>query len=816
MSAIFQSLRFGLRMLRKSPGISAMAILALALGIGLTTMMFSVLYSVLYRGLPFEQAERLVHVNGTDPAHDRQRIDVPFHDYLELRDAQHSFESLAGFYTGTLNLSGTGEQAERFDGAFLSANTFDLLHVRPALGRNFLPGEDEAKAEPVVILGHEVWKNRYGGDPNVLGRAVRMNGVPATIIGVMPEGFAFPQSQQVWVPLRLDPVKPPRGSDDEMGLDVMGRLRDGVSLDEAQAEFVQLGKHLEQEYPATNKGVSLVVKPLLDQFIPPMISSLFWTMFGAVGLVLLMACANVANLLLARTAVRTKELAVRTALGAGRARIVLQLLVETLVLSACGALLGVGLAHLGVWAFDRATAAIQGRPYWLDFSFQTVAVVFIVAVTGLSALISGILPALQASRTDINAVLKDEARGNSSLRAGLLSKALVVFEVALACGLLVAAGLTIQTVANLRNLDLGFDMKARMTARVALFESSYPNDAARATFFDQLLRRLRARPDVAAAAVTTNLPSLGSWGFRYGLEGKAYPTRDDYPRTNGAIVSGGFFETFGGRVVSGRDFNEHDVIGAPGAVIVNESFARKVFGGEDPVGKRLQLIRGEHDEAPWLTVVGLTQDLHLNSLEADPGSNGADPAGIYLPAAQNAQRFMSIAVLGRGPAKELAPALRSEVAAIDADLPLYWVGTMDERVAEQTYFFRVFGTLFIVFGGVALFLASVGIYGVMSVSVSRRTQEIGVRMALGAQRFQVVGLVLKQGAWQVGLGLTFGLGLAWLGAQLLQHILFGVQPHDPATFAGISSVLAATGLLACAMPASRASRVDPMVALRHE
>jgi predicted permease len=811
MRAALQSLRFGFRMLLKNPGLSVVATLALALGIGLTTMMFSIVYGVVLRPLPFEAAEQLIHLETNDLPHDVQSREVPFHDFLDWRAAQRSFEGLAGFYTGTVNLSGD-EKPERFEGAFISANAFELLRVQPLLGRSFREGEDTPQAQAVVLLGHEVWENRYNSDPDIVGKPIKMNGEPATIIGVMPEGFLFPRRHQLWVPLRLDPFKPPRGSDQVMTLEVYGRLRPEVSLDEAQLEFVSIAKRLEQAYPEWNKGIGTVLKPYADEFIGDQIRALFFTMLGAVFLVLLIACANVMNLLLARTSTRAKEIAVRSALGAGRRRIVAQLLVETLVLALAGALLGMGLAHVGVRLFDVSTAAVEGRPYWVRFDVNPAVLLFVLGVTGLSAFVSGLIPALQASRVDINTLLKDESRGSSSFRLGRLSKALVAAEVALSFGLLIGASLMIRTVINVRNIELPFETAHLFTARIGLFESVYPTEPSRVAFFEGLLRRLRERPEVVSAAVTTTLPVLGSWGFRYELEGVAYPKPEDRPRTQGAIVSEGFFETLGASALAGRVFDARDAADGPPSVLVNRSFAEKVWPGQDPLGKRLRIPGGDKEPA-WLTVTGVVPDLWLQEID---DQDDQDPAGIYLPMPQNVQRFMSLMVLGRGEPNTLASVVREEIAVLDPDLPIYWVRSMDEAIARETWFYNLFGTLFTIFGLCALFLASVGIYGVMSFSVSRRTQEIGVRMALGAQRRDVLGLILRQGAWQLGIGVALGVGLAWGVSRLIQNILYGVEPRDPATFAITAAVLGSVGLMACFIPARRAARVEPMVALRYE
>jgi putative ABC transport system permease protein len=811
MTEFFRDLRFGTRMLFKNPGLTAAAGLALALGIGLTAMMFSIVEGSVLKSLPFERAERLMHLETNNLSKGRQSLEVYAHDFWDWREQQTSFEGLAGFYTGTVNLSGT-EKPERFNGAFISANAFEMLRARPLIGRTFREGEDLPGAEPVVILGHDVWKNRYGSDPGILGQSVRMNAKSATVVGVMPEGFKFPLNEDVWAPLPLDPAQIKRG--EGMTLEVFGRLKDGVSLDQARLEFATLARRLEEAYPETNQGVGSVIKPYTEEFIGDEISAMLFTMLGAVGLVLLIACANVTNLLLARTAARGKEVAIRSALGASRMRVVRQLLAESLMVAAAGAVLGVGLAYLGIHLFNAAIDDVN-KPYWIHISLNGTVLLFAIGITAFAGLVSGILPAWQASRADVNSFLKDESRGSSSFRMGRLSKGLVVAELALSCGLLVGAGLMIKSVVNLRTVDYGIESKNVLTARMGLFETSYPAKADQAQFYERLHESLQALPGVQAAALTTSLPVTGSWGNVYRLEGQTYED-DRLPELRYAIVTPGFFDVFGVKLREGRDFGSQDREGSLPVAIVNESFARKAWPGESPLGKRVRLGRPLDGEQPWRTVVGVVPDMRMNGLGGGPGSRQSGPEGLYVPVSQDGQRFMSMTVRTHGPPMAITQQVRDAVVALDKDTPLYWVWTMEEAIARSGWFYNVFGSLFVIFGAVALFLAAVGLYGVMAFSVRRRTQEIGVRMALGAQGRDVLGLILRQGTWQIGIGLALGLVLAWTLSRLLGFILFEVNPRDPTIFVGITLTLATVGLLACLIPARRAARVDPIRALHHE
>jgi predicted permease len=805
MPSLIHNLRVGARLMLKNPGVTVIAVLALSLGIGLTTTTFSIVYGALYRGLPFEDAHRIMHLERNNLSQDVESMEVTLHDFLDWREQQTSFERLAGFYEGTVNVSGT-EKPERYDGAFISANAFDILRVRAIRGRAFRDGEDDPAAPPVILLGYRVWQDRFDGDPEVVGQTVRANGEEMTIVGVMPEGFEFPTNQDLWLPLRMDPLRIERG--EGTTLEVFGRLQDGMALDQARAEMASIARRLELEYPETNEGVSTVIKPFTEEYIGEEASTLLFTMFAAVFLVLLIACANVANLLLARTAARTKEVAIRTALGANRLQVILQMIAEAFVLSAVGAAIGLGLGWVGVRLFNNAIASTE-PPFWIDIKIDPVAVAFVVGLAVVCAVIAGVVPALQATGTRVHEVLKDESRGTSSLRLGRLSRGLVVTEIALSVGLLVAAGLMIKSVTNLRNIDFGFAKDNVFTGRVGLFETDYPDEASRAQFAEELVRRLEAMPGAQAASLSSSLPATGSGRNRFAVEGEAYATDRDYPLTRIIYASPNLFSTFDVNVLEGRDFRWSDGEDALPVTVVNQPFARKFFPGDSPVGRRIRLGDSETEE-PWLTIVGVVPGMYMGGVDND------DPEGIYVPISQSPIRFMSIAVRAEGNPMGMAPIVRDEVIKIDRDLPIYWVWTMADAIARNTWFYRVFGTIFMIFGGVALFLASVGLYGVMAFSVSRRTQEVGVRMALGAQGKDVVKLVFRQGLVQLMIGLVIGLALAAALSRGLDVILFRVEPWDPVIFLAIVIVLILTSVAASVVPARRATRVDPMVALRYD
>lgn len=808
MSGMWKDLRYAARMLRKSPGTSAVAVLALGLGIGLTTIMFSIVYGGVWKGLPFEKSGNLLHVERNNLSRDIESMEVTLHDFLDYREQQTSFEGLAAFYTGTINLAGS-ERPERYDGGFISANAFDLIRVQPILGRDFRDGEDSPAADPVMLLGYHVWQDRFDGDPNVVGQVARVNGEQTTIIGVMPEGFRFPVVEDVWVPLRLDPLEIERG--EGMTLEVFGRLRDGVSRDEAAAELQAIAGRLAEAYPETNEGVGAAVKPYIEEFIGAEPRAMLYTMLGAVFLVLLVACANVANLLLSRAATRSKELAIRSAVGASRFRVMLQLVGEGLVLAAAGALLGLAISLVGIELFNRALAPTD-PPFWIQIGLHPLVLIFVIALTALAGVLSGILPAIQASGNAVNEVLKDESWGSSGFRVGRLSKALVVGEIALSLGVLVAAGLMIKSVINLKTIDLGFQTEATFTARMGLFEADYPDTTSRREFYREVLRRVSERPGVEAAAIVTALPGAWSYGGQFGIEGEIYDRDQDYPIARWAVASPDFLDVYGVQVLEGRSFDGRDTHDALPVAIVNRSFAEHFFPEGAALGKRIR--QGASDsEQPWRTIVGVVPDMYMQGLS----NLEEDGWGVYFPLDQYDTRFAYVALRAAGSEPmSLAGGARDDVMAVDPDIPLYWVQTHQAAIEEQTWFFRVFGNLFTVFGVAALFLAAVGLYGVMSASVSSRTAEMGIRMALGAQGQDVLRLVLRQGAAQVGIGMALGLALAALLSRGLEIILFQVEPWDPAVFALIAAVLAAVGMLASYIPARRATRVDPAVALRYE
>ena len=788
-----------------------MAVLALTLGIGLTTTMFSIVYGALLKGLPFPEANRLAAIARQNLSRGMTRLRTPIHDFHDYRDQQHSFSAIAGFYQGTVNVSGA-EKAERFDGAWVTAEMFDVLQARPQLGRTFTREEETPGRGNVAVLSYTMWQDRYAGDPSIIGKSIRANGQPYTVVGVMPPKFEFPDRQAIWMPVQLDANALERGAGQQ--LQVIARLKPGVSFDAANVDVATIARRIASEYKTTNEGITAVVAPIIDSQIGPQPRRLLWTMLGAVFFVLLIACANVANLLLDRAAHRTKEVGIRTALGASRLAVVRQFLAEALVLAGCGAVFGTLLAQAGVTLFNRAIADTN-PPFWLDIRLHPPVLLFVIATAAVASLISGAIPAYQSSRADINEILKDESRGASSFRIGRLSRGLVIFEIALSCGLLVASGLMVRSVVKLRTMDPGVATANIFTARVG-FPGTYTDTTAQIQFFDELTRRLAALPSVQGVSLSTQLPAVGGDGSTVAVEGKSYATDRDYTFTHALTVSPGFFDTFRVTPLQGRAFNADDRAETLPVVIVNQSFVRKNLGGEDPIGRRIRLggpdpkaLANAQSKAPWLTIVGVIPDIFTG----DTG-NPRD-AGVLLPLSQHRASFVSVAV--RAPnAMSLTPSVRAAASSLNADIPIYEVSAMDEAIAKNVWHVRVFGGLFMAFGIAALLLAAIGLYAVMAFSVSRRAREVGIRIALGARTAHVLVLVFRTGLIQLGVGMTLGLGLAALVSQLVAGVLFDVQPRDPVTFAMVVGVLSAAGLLACYVPARRAARVDPLSAMRSE
>ena len=788
----------------RQPGMSALAVIALALGIGLTTTMFSIVNGAALRGLPFPQSDRILHVAPFNVA-ERDDVDSRAHGVAQFMARQRSFEHLAAFRFGAANVVGPDGIPERYRAAWITPNTFRLLRVAPMRGRDLHDEESRPGAAPVVIIGYKVWHERFKGAQDVIGQPLRINGTVMTVVGVMPPKFAFPADEQLWPAATIDPAAPRLPN--EPVYEMIGRLRPGVSAEQATAEMATIWDQLAQEFPDRyEKGFTTETKTYIQEFLGSEIIGMLFAMLAAVLGVLAIACVNVANLVLARAADRAREIAVRTAVGASRWRVVRQMMVEVLVLAMAGAAAGLGIAWAGVTLFNRAIVDTR-PPFWIDIRIDGTVLAFVTGVTVLSAFIAGIVPALRASRADVTTVLNDEGRGTSSLRMGRLSRGLVIVEMALSFGLLVVSALTIQSIVNVGTVDYGFATADVWTGRVELPQHDYSDDGRRRQFATSLLERLQGVPGVQRTALATGFPPFAP---RYAIKfpGQTYPEDRGYPEARSLTVSPDFFDVLRVRVVQGRGFDSRDRDGVDGVAIVNESFARKYFP-DGAIGRQFALARGDHQQ--WRTIIGIVPDLGMDVID-----RGRTPEAFYLAMVQVPPERFAVLLDTSGSPLAVTSAVRQAIRDVDANLPVFGVTTVESAMYLNGWPFRVFGTLFLTFGFAALFLAVVGLYGVTAFSVRRRTQEIGVRMAMGAGRDDVLRMVLKQGFTPVGIGIVLGTGLAALLASALDIMFFGINRHDPLTFTAIAIVLTATGLGACLVPARRAAAVDPMVALRYQ
>jgi len=811
MGTILKDLRFGARSLLRMPGSAAVAVMVLGIGIGLCSFMFSLIYGLYFRGFDLPEADRVFLVYETNVEQNQLQRGVPIQNFADWRERQTSFTGLMGATTGTINVVGS-DQPVRFQGAFVTANSFSLLGVEPIIGRGFVEGDDAPGAPLNVVLSYGAWQDHYGSDRSVIGMDVRVNGEPGTILGVMAEDFSVPEGSDIWVPLRDDPLATPRGQG--RSVIVYGRLRDGVSRDQAALEMAGIASQLEREYPVVNEGISAQLYTPVEANLDGTINMIFAAMMFAVICVLIVACANVASLLLARASMRTKEAGLRVALGGSRFRVMLPFFTEAFLLAAAGAVVGIGITYIGVDWFDGVTDPSRtGRPTFMQFKVDLPILAFVIGMTAFTSMVAGIFPALKMSQTDVNSVLKDEARGSSGLHVGRMSRVLVTAEVALSVALLVGAGLMTKSIVNLGDAVYPFETEALFTARVGLFETEYPDVVARQQFWTDLVNELERLPEVSAVGLTDILPYQGNSRRRVALDGVQYADPGDLPVLNRALVTPGYFAALGVEIVGGRGFVAQDDVASELVAIVNQPMIDRYFEGQNAIGRRFR--EGAADSLPLITIVGVSPDL----LMGGPELQGQDfePAGYYIPVRQSDARFLSVAALARsGNATSITGDVRGAVRRVDPNLPIYNVFSEAEVVDRQIWFYNVFGTVFIVFGLAALFMASVGLYGVLSFTVSRRTQEMGIRMALGAASGDVIGLVARQGASQLGVGLAIGLVLAFGVTRIVALLMYQVDPQDPMVFGGVVSLIVLVGMAASYFPARRATSVNPVQALRSE
>ena len=816
---LWRDLAYACRTLRSAPGFTLVVVLTLGLAIGVNNTVFTFVNAILLRGLPFDHPDRIVSLT-TEDAQGRS-LAVSRLDFYDWRDQARSFSGLSMFQIQPMSVSDEARPAEQRFGAYGTANMFALIGERPLLGRDFQPADDQPDAEPVAILSYGVWTTRYGGDPSTIGRTIRVNGVVATVTGVMPRGFHFPNNSDVWMPWSKLPAGQRTAARQVRNFTVFGRLAPGVTLQQARAELDTIGARLTQAFPASNKDLRPVVQPYDDgsssrwlPFAPQRIRLVFYSLWGAVALVLLIACANVANLLLVRAGRRSREIAIRLSLGAGRWRLIRQLLVESVVLAAMSGAVGLGLSMAGVRIFDALLSATLAKPAWMTFPMDARVLALFVAICVVTALVFGVAPAVHVSKTDVHDVLK-EAGGRSvagGLRTRRWTSALVVVEIALTLVLLAGAGFMMRSFLVLYGTDLGVDTSHLLTASVYLPFARYGRPASRAgDFYRRVEARLSGVGAIEASALTTNYPLTSSGFLRdMAVDGRPAPEQGKAPKVGMNGVSAGYFDAIGARPVSGRELTQADEVPGRVGAIVNERLSSMYFPGENPIGRQITLTDAAQRSQPTTaTIVGVVPNIGQRA-QALP------IPFVYLPYQIDPQLGMFIVLRAAGDPIGLAPIVREEMRTLDPDVPLMEIQTEDAFQARAWWPFRVFGSMFATFATIALVLSAVGLYAVTSYSVAQRTQEIGVRMALGAQSEQVLWLVLRRAIWQLAIALPIGIAGAFGVGRLLQSIIIRTSGRDPLTIAAIAGIMVAVSLAACLVPARRATRLDPLNALRDE
>ncbi|HEV2388851.1 MAG TPA: ABC transporter permease [Candidatus Acidoferrales bacterium] len=809
METLLQDVKYGLRVLARSPGYVALAAAALALGIGVNTAIFSVADAFLFEAVSFPQLGRLVMLFQTLPREQSARANVSPGDYEDWKRQQRSFAQLAAWQWGQVDLSGNGipEQAYGFR---VTSNFFGELGVAPAMGRAFLPEETVPGKNQVAVLSHQLWVRRYGGDPSILGKTIRVDGRSLAVVGVMPMDFDYPVPADLWLPLAMtDQEKADRN---RHSLHVVGAIAPGVTLDQARAELGLIQQRLVDRYPNTDKGWGTRAEWMRTHISSDLTRQYVILLVVAVGFVLLIACANVANLQFARATRRQRELAVRTAMGASRWRLTRQLLTESILVSVVGAAAGLLLAQWSIHLILSHMPASVAREIagWYKIRLDTRAFLFALAAAVAAGVLAGLAPALESSNPDLNETLKEGGRGGSAGRARRRWRSVfVVAEIALSLILLIGAGLLVKGFRALTGLNDQFEPDSLLTLRVDLPHYRYGDIRARALFYQQALRGLAALPGAQAVALATNVPygDDAEWGG-FAIEGR--PTRpDEHPGAYWEIVNPDFLGILHVPLLQGRPLTDQDGPGAAPVALVSETMVRKYFRGENPLGRRIKL-NTVSSPAPWATIVGVVADVKYDWTVKEP-----QPA-IYQPVAQSAEDGAYLMLRASGDPASLAGAVQERIASVDPDLPVTDVLTMAQVISQSVIGIGYVAVMMAVLGLVALVLACVGVYGVMAFAVGERTHEIGIRMALGAERNQVLRLVVAQGFWLTAIAVAIALPASLGLARLLAGLLFGVNATDAPTFIGISALLMLVALAACYIPARRAMQVDPVVALRHE
>ena len=811
LDSVIKDIRYGARGLLKHPGFTAIVIVTLALGIGASTAIFSVVNSVLLRRLPYKTADRIAAIQELDP--NGKLVQVTSANFLDWRAQNTVFEQLAAIRTATTNIA-LADHAERIDLAQTNANFFDIFGITPQYGRLFNPQDEQAGHQPVVVLSDALWQRRFGADPSMVGKSVTLDGRNYTVIGIAPRGFQYPDRTEIWLPpLRLVPemnerqdVTQTRG----MGyLAAVGLLRQGVTLDQAKAEMETITARLRQQYPDTNnRRFNRVVT--LHQHLIGDTSKVLWLLLGAVTFVLLIGCANVANLLLASGASRQKEMAIRTALGASRLRMMRQLFTESTMLALAGGAVGLLIAFWGLTAIKKLLPGDFPRLQEIQIDWRVLGFTFAASV--LTGILFGLAPALQISRRDVQESIRETGRGSSgSRRQSRFRQALIVGEVALSVVLLAGAGLLFRSFMHLQTVNAGFVAQQVLTARLSPSGTNFTEDSHYTNFYNRVMEKVSAIPGVQDVGAINTLPLSKGPTAAFRVDGRPVTTPDKWPGANYRVVSVNYFRAMSIPMVHGRAFTDRDSENAPLAIIVNQQLAREVFSGEEVVGKRITFGNTDENQQPvWFEIVGVAANVRSLELREEPTPE------LYFSLLQNAWPAMSLVIRSNVEPASLGASVRQIVSEVDKSVPVSNVATMDHLVSQSITQPRFNLFLLGLFGAVAMILSAAGIYGVTSYTVTQRTHELGIRMALGAQVGDVLRMILKQGMAVIGVGLVLGLIAASGLMRLLRNLLFGVGENDPVTFVAITLLLLLVALVACYVPARRATKLDPLIALRSE
>ena len=801
-----QDIRYALRSLAKSPLFTIIAVACLALGIGVNVTIFSVVDGVILNPHAFPDAHEIVVVHSTNEKERVRQGGISYADFKDLRDNATMVESLAAFQMRSLTIADGSGDPERYAGELVSWTLFHLLGTQPVIGRNFEARDDRPGAEPVVLLSDDVWQQRYQRDPSVIGRSITVNGTAHTVIGVMLPRFAFPESQKLWVPMAPYLEKAPR---DERGAQVFARLKPGVTEEQAVTEMQAIAARLAQSHPTENKDWSIRTRPLSEWMLPEEVELVMLAMMGAVTLVLLIACANVANLLLARASIRQREISIRAALGAGRWRIIRQLLTEAVLIGLLAAPLGIGVAFIGIRLLDGAMDA-DDVPYFIYWSINGRALAYTVGISLLTGIIFGLVPALQAVKGDLQSSLKEGGRGNAGGSRAFLRNTLVVAEVALSLVLLIGASLFVRSFMNLQSTEVGFNTAPLMSMRFILPGAAYEAPGAKARRVDDIVRRVESLPGVEAAFASNFIPmGAGGGGGRVLVEGQTLEPGQE-PDITFVGMTPHMRRTIGVPLVAGRDMSDSEGATRTPVAMINQAMAKRLWPDTDPVGRRFRVL--ERDLPEWFTVIGVIADFrHRQGDNTEPQGPAA-----YVPYPFQETLNTGLTIRVAGPPAQITSAVREQLRASDPTLPLFEIITVEDLRQGSYWQFRLFGSMFGTFGLIALILASIGVYGVLSYSVSQRVREIGVRIALGAERRNVLTLIVGQGLRLAGAGVLLGLAGAWGITRVIATLLYNVTPTDPVSFIGVALFLTVTAALASYIPARRAMAVDPIVALRND